>query len=81
MAFAQIYICPIHGETWHPVSFEEIDTERDAVWTEILCNFPGCTRSVMPLMHEGKYVMHALTENELRDEMALAWWEEEDNDD
>ncbi len=72
MAFAQIYVCPIHGQTWKPVVVQIIDTDRDDVWDEYQCPDPQCNHSVTPLMHHGKYVMHALTEDELRDEILFS---------
>ena len=54
MAFAQIYICSVHGEVdgWE---YESIDTERDDVEFVMLCE--KCNREVKALTHEGKPVV------------------------
>lgn len=65
MAFAQIYVCPKHGETIHPVETEFIDCENDDVEWFLLCPHAECTREVKPLTHDGKPVLRPLTEEEM----------------
>lgn len=65
MGFAQIYTCSEHGETIHPVEYEMIDCENDNVEWFLLCDKPGCTREVKPLMHDGKPVLRPLTDEEM----------------
>jgi len=65
MAFAQIYVCSEHGETWHPEQVEEIDTQNDEVYHWMRCPVMDCHREVTPLMQDGKLVFHALTGEEL----------------
>jgi hypothetical protein len=63
MAFAQIYICPVHGEVdgWE---YECIDVDRDDVEYYMLCEH--CNREVRPLIKDGKPVIRALTEEEIK---------------
>ena len=67
MAFAQIYECPDCGDVWRGVEMvEHIDCDRDDVWHEPMCS---CGRSVRPKLEGGFPVWHALSEEEMRDEM------------
>ena len=65
--FAQIYICPIHGETWHIQQAEEIDTDNDEVYQFMACD--KCGSEVKPLLHDGHQVVHPLTDEEMFFEM------------
>ncbi len=73
--FAQIYKCPTHGDTWQPIQAEDIDTERDEVYRWMCCPVVGCHHSVEPVTHDGKPVMHVLTE----DEMCWEMWSDPDD--
>lgn len=76
MAFAQIYICPEHGEVG-AYKYESIDCQRDDIEYYMLCE--KCNRQVKPKMIDGKPVMRALTEDEIRDDMGF--YDEEDYED
>lgn len=68
MAFAQIYVCPEHGETINVYIHEAIDIENDEVYHIPCCS--RCYREVKPLLSDdGQPVWRPLTEDEIRHEM------------
>ena len=72
--FAQIYICPTHGETWHVENAEIIDTVNDEVYPIVLCG--KCHTEVRPLVHDSRPVYHALSHEDMFWEM----YSDEEND-
>jgi hypothetical protein len=61
--FAPIYKCTVHGETWHSQLVEDIDINNDEIYRYLTC--PLCHREVKPVLHNGKQVVHILTEEEM----------------
>ncbi len=46
MAFAQIYICPDHGETISVSTHDQIDCQSDEVYSIATCSI--CNKQVVP---------------------------------
>lgn len=69
MAFAQIYNCPIHGETWHPIHMEEFDADKDKIYNWLCCPVSDCFNEVKELIDKKNHpIMHALTDEEMMQE-------------
>lgn len=63
--FAQIYEgCRCKEGTWKVTRHEIIDTERDDVWHELVCDVCGCSVT-KEKMNEGKQCWHALSDEEI----------------
>lgn len=75
--FAPIYFCPVHGETWHAAVVEIIDSQNDEVYEIRACPQVGCTHECRPLFHDGKQVLHPLTDEEMYWE-TMNWGDDED---
>lgn len=65
--FAPMYKCPKHGEVWHVETVESYDTEYDEVYVNKVCS--QCYSEVVPYEHDGKPVVHPLTNEEAMWEM------------
>lgn len=78
MAFAPIYDCPTCGEVWKVSSHEEIDCDRDEIYTHMVCDV--CGREVCEKLIDGTPCYHALTEEEIIDE-TTDWSNPESEDD
>ena len=61
--FAQIYICPKHGEIWHTEIIEEIDTKNDEIYAHRVCSY--CYSEITEKLYNGKPCLHALTDEEM----------------
>lgn len=64
--FAQLYLCPKCGEVWKDVRIECVDIERGE-----FAPMHSCGNSVREVTHEGKPVVHALTEAEAMDDVFM----------
>lgn len=66
MVFSQIYVCPHCGDVW---DVELIDMFDDDHGHDYFFPFCRCGSPVRPKLVDGKPVQHALTDQEMEDEL------------
>lgn len=77
--FAPIYECSNCEckETWQFDIVQQIDTDRDDVWDEVVCRKCGNSNLTPKLDEDGKQWMHILSEEEHYWE---SYWNSEDDE-